>query len=171
MKYHVYVDGSYNQEANIGVSGFAIYNENYVKLMEYACYIKPPTVFDKCGSGSCELTAVILAMVYCQYKKLHNVEICYDFTGCADLITKKMKPKEDSQRSYIKLFNKTCSKMSYKFKKIEAHSGEIYNAAIDKLVREKLRAIPDSEVFPRLVDRLVRMEGDQDDQLCCYIQP
>jgi ribonuclease HI len=61
------------------------------------------------------------------------ITICHDYNGVGKWASAEWKANSPVSRKYKEYMDKTASKIAVSFKKVTAHSGDIYNERADKL--------------------------------------
>lgn len=131
MIYDLYVDGGYRDLRT--VSAFAIYKS------EDLIYYESSNVYDsRFWQVAGELQAVLDGLnLACNYS-LHNINVCYDYTGIYCWAVKEWKARNVVTLKYQKQVQKYLADLNISWQKIKAHSNNKKNNFVDSLVKQAL---------------------------------
>ena len=125
-----YTDGTFNNKNGITGYGVVIVKDNKV-IDSFGGTVPNSTMWQIEG----ELTAVKKAVEYCVWRDIKEIEINYDYNGCEFFATGKWKTKKDFIIKYKQFIKESDIKIVWR--KVKAHSGDIYNDLADKIAREQ----------------------------------
>lgn len=132
---HAYVDGSYNDMTrNYSYGVVLVKNSVIVNLDSLRCVSNTNT-----HQVEGELTAAVKALHTAYNNKERNIIIYHDYLGIGAHIDGTWKAKNDLSKKYVEIVNKyKKAGMNIRFKKVDAHTGNIYNEIADSLCKDRL---------------------------------
>ena len=142
--YKAYVDGSFHN-GKIGYGAVILKNDESVKEIYGRIFDGD---FAKHRQVGGELLAVIKVLEWCEEKDIRNISIYYDYTGIKEWATDSWKANKDATKKYKKFIKQ--SKVSVKWIKVRAHSGDKFNEIADALALKgtKIQQSPTKEISP-----------------------
>lgn len=126
-----YVDGSYKNN-RFGVGCYCITKDDTYKLK--ASGIDTFNMHNVAG----ELYGAVLATQFAIKNGFKEILIIYDYHGIEKWVTGEWKSKNKFTQSYAKKMSELSERITIKFKKVKAHSGNTYNCIADKLAKDSL---------------------------------
>lgn len=129
-----YVDGSY-KDNRFGVGCYCLTNDGTYKLK--ASGVDTFNMHNVAG----ELYGAVIATQFAIKNGFKEILIVYDYHGIEKWVTGEWKSKNKFTQSYVKKMSELSKKITIKFKKVKAHSGNTYNYIADKLAKESLEVI------------------------------
>ena len=139
----VYVDGSYRHD---------------LKAYGYGCVFLMPdgTVEKRNGAGTNPETAAIrnvggemigamTAVRMAMAAGFRRMELYYDYEGIEKWATGKWKTKNPLTKKYKEAMEEWSRSIKITFRKVEAHTGVTYNEMADKLAKEAIEKLEESE--------------------------
>lgn len=133
-----YVDGSYNPETNEYAYGAIVFfdggEEHFAEKFNDSEMAKMRNV-----AG--EIEGAKRVMRFCDERNIKTIDIFHDYEGIAAWCTGAWQAKQDGTKDYKKYYNSIKDKVSVRFVKVKAHSGDIYNELADDLAKAALGLI------------------------------
>ena len=86
-----------------------------------------------------ELVAAWRAMQFCMERKIHALELYYDYEGIEKWCTGAWKANKQGTKAYRDYYRRISAELKVSFHKVRGHSGDKYNELVDKLAKKALR--------------------------------
>lgn len=134
-----YTDGSYNVQSHEYSYGVVIILENGSVQEFYKKFDADEDSQYRNVAG--ELQGSMAVMNYCIEHKIKEVTICFDYQGIESWCTGEWKTNNSLTRGYKEFCDSIKSKLSIKFVKVKAHSGDKYNQRADSLAALALKEV------------------------------
>ena len=78
---------------------------------------------------------------FCLERNIKTIDIFHDYEGIAAWCTGAWQAKQEGTKDYKKYYNSIKDKVSVRFVKVKAHSGDTYNELADNLAKTALGLI------------------------------
>lgn len=141
MKAKVYVDGSFAVIRNKGVygGGIVLFIEGVKDPLYHKC-AGDDTNIARLRNVAGELMAVITTLgILRNMPAVNELEICYDYEGIEKWVNGAWAAKKAFTRAYRDAMLDAQKKLTIKFTKIAAHTGDMYNEEADRLAKEAVK--------------------------------
>ena len=133
-----YVDGSYNPDTNEYAYGAIVFydggEEHFAEKFNDSDMAKMRNV-----AG--EIEGAKRVMHFCLERNIKTIDIFHDYEGIAAWCTGAWQAKQEGTKDYKKYYNSIKDKVSVRFVKVKAHSGDTYNELADNLAKTALGLI------------------------------
>lgn len=116
-----------------GSGAIIIWKDNVVKICSK---LSGPIVTSKNVTG--EIYAAMSAMSFAVQNNIKEVVIYHDYEGIAKWCTGEWEANKQVTRRYREFFDFCSGKTNIKFKKVKAHSGDVYNEMADELAKKSI---------------------------------
>lgn len=133
-----YIDGSFNSKTKEYSAGIVILYNNIKKTFKYKD--KNPK-FSGMRNVAGEIMAAQLIMQYAIKNSIKTLELYYDYEGIEKWCTGEWKANKEGTILYKKYYEQIKDKISIRFIKVQAHTGDEYNEEADKLAKSALGLI------------------------------
>lgn len=130
-----YTDGSAigNHVTECGSGAIIIWKDNVVKICSK---LSGPIVTSKNVTG--EIYAAMSAMSFAVQNNIKEIVIYHDYEGIEKWCTDEWTANKQVTRQYRDFFSFCSGKTNIKFKKVKAHSGDVYNEIADELAKKSI---------------------------------
>lgn len=138
---HAYIDGSFsNKLQETGYGAVILLNGEIIHTIKGSSkkYIEMRNV-----AG--ELFAAAISIKWAVDNGYQSIVLHHDYSGIAHWAKGEWKCKQEGTINYKKFIDEISDKISILFIKVKGHSGDMYNDMADKLAKESLNIIEDSE--------------------------
>lgn len=130
----IYVDGSFDPKTGVYGYGYvAITKDGNLEKFCNAGNNKESAVLRNVAG---EMLAAMCAVRYAIKNKFKSVLICYDYTGIESWVTDGWQTKNKLTTQYSQAMKEWGKEINISFKKISAHTGEVYNEMADQLAKQ-----------------------------------
>ena len=85
-----------------------------------------------------EIAGARKAMEYCLENGYNSIDIYHDYEGIEKWCTDEWTANKQVTRQYRDFFSFCSGKTNIKFKKVKAHSGDVYNEIADELAKKSI---------------------------------
>lgn len=130
-----YVDGSYSEEYGKYSYGCIILFENEIIKLSGASDDKDYIAMRNVAG---ELLGAMEAIKWAYENKLNSITVYYDYEGIEKWANEIWKTNKKGTKEYLEFIKKYRKCLEINFKKVKAHSGDVYNEEADKLAKEAL---------------------------------
>lgn len=127
-----YVDGSFNKQANVYGSGIVLIAKDSVKKFSV---VGQDEVMLQMWNVAGEVEAAMFAIQYAAQHNFDKIILYYDYIGISGWASGWQANKLGSQR-YKDFIQKYRNKIAIEFRKVKAHSGNVYNDIADELAKK-----------------------------------
>ena len=134
-KIEAYVDGSYSEEYGKYSYGCIILFENEIIKLSGASDDKDYIAMRNVAG---ELLGAMEAIKWAYENKLNSITIYYDYEGIEKWANEIWKTNRKGTKEYLEFIKKYRKCLTINFKKVKAHSGDVYNEEADKLAKDAL---------------------------------
>jgi len=132
-----YVDGSYSKELNKYSYGCVLIAEKEKTILS-GIGDKPDITTMQNVAG--ELLGAMKAIKWAVEHKFKSIVIFHDYEGISRWAKGDWKSNKIGTNQYVEFIRKYENHINIEFKKVLAHSGDMYNDEADKVAKEALRA-------------------------------
>lgn len=130
-----YIDGSYdNIQKRFSYAGIIFENGKRFEFSDSSDNKEEVQLRNVAG----ELHAAMYVMKYALENKIKDITIYYDYAGIEMWATNKWKANLEFTKEYAIYSKLVMKKVNIIFRKVKAHSGNLYNEEVDKLAKEAL---------------------------------
>ena len=136
MQIEIYVDGS-EMNSSVGYGAVVLRDGDVVEELHGTV---PDSLVQGTRQIAGELFAVIKAIEWCQENSVSEVTLCYDYTGIERWVSGDWKAKHPLTQNYASLIRNSGIKV--KWRKIDSHTGDIWNDRADELAKKDLVSAP-----------------------------
>lgn len=128
-----YVDGSFNAKEGIYGSGIVIlFNNEVIKEKLSGNESELASMRNVAG----EIIGAQYVMEYCNENAIDELELYYDYIGIECWCTGEWRANKPATQNYRDFYNYVIvGNVDVTFKKVKAHSGNIYNEEADRLAK------------------------------------
>ena len=133
-KLHAYVDGSFDESIGKYAFGCIIITPNGDTVKEYGNGDNPESMAIRNMAGEM-LGATMTAVKYAAEHSYKKLTVYHDYEGIEKWAVGEWKAKNVLTQKYAAFMQNQKSIIQISFKKVKAHSGDLYNEEADKLAK------------------------------------
>ncbi|MCM1241828.1 MAG: ribonuclease H family protein [Roseburia sp.] len=131
-----YVDGSFDKSVGRYSFGCVMLTPEGGIVRESGNGDNPESVALRNVTG--EMLGAMYAVKWCEKNDYPAIELCYDYMGIEKWVTGEWKAKNSLTQKYAQFMRNSSKKIKMTFRKIAAHTGNLYNEEADKLAKAAL---------------------------------
>lgn len=132
-KLHAYVDGSFDESIGKYAFGCIFITPNGDTIKEYGNGDNPESMAIRNVAG--EMLGAMYAIKWAIKNGYNNIELHYDYEGIEKWAVGEWKAKNVLAQKYATFMQNQKSIIQISFKKVKAHSGDLYNEEADRLAK------------------------------------
>ena len=133
VEYEAYVDGSFDKNKNIDVSGVVIIKNN--EVIEKISFSGSDEKYIESYQVAGEVKAALRAMEWAVNHNISSIAIYYDYEGIRSWALGEWKTNKAVSKDYKYKFDVLSRRIDVYFKKVKAHSGVYFNELADELAK------------------------------------
>lgn len=131
-----YVDGSYSPQLHKASYGIVLLYQG--GTYEFCGLVPSQKELLALRNIAGEITAAQRVTEYCLERNIPSLDIYHDYKGISCWVTKEWKAHNPFTKQYSKNMREYMNRISIRFFKVKAHSGDVYNNQADKLAKSAL---------------------------------
>lgn len=165
-KLHAYVDGSFDESIGKYAFGCIIITPNGDTVKEYGNGDNPESMAIRNVAG--EMLGAMYAIKWAIKNGYNSIELHYDYEGIEKWAVGEWKAKNVLTQKYAAFMQNQKSIIQISFKKVKAHSGDLYNEEADKLAKF---ALTEGKGIPKIKqgDFLFTVDGISEDDFIAIV--
>ena len=129
-----YIDGSYDQEANVYGYGVVVVRSD--KIIQEFLGANNNYDVSRLRNVAGEMLGAMAAVTYAERQGYKSIVLCYDYSGVEMWAIKAWRASNPYTLAYANFMEKAAKKFNISFKKIAAHKSDKYNERADMLAKQ-----------------------------------